>query len=123
MKHKTKEADATLAVHPVPLEYWETCDALQGGFIVTIGEKRLRIHSPVDMRVGEDLNIMIFFSLGHGFDGIKVSTRIVGKDLCSEGGSEQFEYDVEFTAISEEDRLKLRNHLQIRRPTEKTCIG
>jgi hypothetical protein len=123
MKHKPKEADATLVVHPVPLQYWETCDALQGGLIDTIDEKRLHIHSTVDMCVGKDLDIMIFFSLGHGFEGIKVSTKIVGKDFCSGGGPEQFEYEVEFTGISEKDRLKLRNHLQIRRSTGKTCIG
>jgi hypothetical protein len=123
MTHRTKEADATLPIHPVPLRYWETCDALQGGIIVTIDERRLRIQSTVDMGVGENLHIMIFFSLGQGFEGIKVSTKIVGKDLCSEGGPEQFEYEVEFTGMSEEDHLRLRNHLQIRQSTEKTCIG
>ena len=119
MKPKSEKTDATSAFHPVPLDYWETCDARQGGVIVTIDERGLCIHSPVDMRVGGELNIKIFFSCGYVFDDIGASARIVGKDLCYEGGWEAFEYELEFIRMSEEGRLKLRDHLRIRRSSEK----
>ena len=105
------------------LEYWETCDARQGGAIVIIDEKGLCIRSPVDMPVGGELNIKIFFSLGYVSDNIGVSARIVGKDICCEGDWEAFEYELEFMRMSEEGRLKLREHLRIRRLSEKPAFA
>ena len=66
------------------------------------------------MHIGAELRIRIFFSLGYEFDEIQVLARIIGKDLCCEGGWEVYEYELEIVRISEEDRLKLRNLLRIR---------
>ena len=98
----------------VPLEYWETSDARQGGFIVDVNERGLCVLSPVDMYIGGELRISVFFSLGCEFDGFQVLTRIIGKDLCCQEGWESYEYKLEFIGISEEDRPKLSNLLRVR---------
>jgi hypothetical protein len=98
----------------VPLEYWETCDARQGGIIVHVNEGGLCIRSLADMYIGGELRISVFFSLGREFDGFQALVRIIGKDLCCEEGCESYEYELEFVRIAEEDRLKLRNFLRVR---------
>jgi hypothetical protein len=98
----------------IPPEYWETCDSRQGGFVVDINENGLYVRSPVNMYIGGELRIRVLFSLGYEFDGFQALARIIGKDLCSEGGWEAYEYELEFIRISEQDRLKLRNLLGIR---------
>jgi hypothetical protein len=66
------------------------------------------------MPIGAELKIRIFFSLGYEFDEFQVLARIMGEDLCCEGGWEVYEYELEIIRISEEDRLKLGNLLKIR---------
>ena len=97
------------------LEYWETYDSRQGGLILDIKENGLCVRSLMDMYIGGELGIRVFFSIGHGFDGFQALARIIGKDLCSEEGWEVYEYQLEFIGISESDLLKLRNFLRIRR--------
>ena len=99
------------------LEYWETCDSRQGGAIIDINENGLRIRSPIDMYIGGELRIKVFFSLGYGFDEFQALTRIIGKDLCCEEGWEVYEYELEFIGISDQDRLRLRNLRGIRQTT------
>ncbi len=108
------------ATHQVHHEYWETCDASQGGVIGDINERGLLIHSPVAMSIGEELRIRVFFSLGIEFDEFQASVRIIGKDLCCIEGWEAYKYELEFMRMSEEDRLTLIRFLQIRQPKE-TC--
>jgi len=98
----------------VPLGYWETCDTRQGGVIVDINENGLSVRSLVDMYIGAELRIRIFFSLGNEFDRFQVLARTTGKDLCCEEGWESYEYELEFIWIPEQDRLKLRNLLRVR---------
>jgi hypothetical protein len=98
----------------VPLEYWETCDARQGGIIVHVNESGLCIRSLVDMYIGGELRISVFFSLGREFDGFQALVRIIGKDSCYEEGWESYEYELEFVRIAEEDCLKLRTFLRVR---------
>jgi len=46
----------------MPLEYWETCDSRQGGNVVDIDENGLCVRSPIDMFMGGELGIRVFFS-------------------------------------------------------------
>ncbi len=96
------------------LEYWETCDSRQGGDVVDIDENGLCVRSPIDMYIGSESGIRVFFSLRHERDEFQALTRIIGKDLCCECGWEVYEYKLAFIAISEKDRLKLKNLLGIR---------
>jgi hypothetical protein len=98
----------------MPPEYWQTCDARQGGAVVDINQNGICVRSPIDMYVGGELGIRVFFCLGQLFDGFQALVRIIGKDLYPEGGWELYEYELEFIEISEQDRLKLRNLLDIR---------
>ncbi len=93
----------------LPLEYWRTDDVCRGGMVGDVSETGLLIHSLQDVRVGEELNVRIFFPNGYELDGIKVTARIVWKDLHHETDWKGFKYGVEFAQISEEDRLKLAN--------------
>ncbi len=96
------------------LEYWETHDARRGGVIVDINENRLWVRSPVDMHIGAELGISVYFSHGFEFDGFQVLARTAGKDLGCQEGWEVYEYELEFIGISEPDLLRLRNFLKIR---------
>jgi len=114
MKDETRKMNYPGDICSPPPEYWETGDARQGGIIGNISEKGLWIRSLVDMYVGEELRIKVFFPLGYKFDDFAVSAKIVGKDPCCDEGWQTYEYELEFTRISEEARLKLRNLLKIR---------
>jgi len=48
----------------MPFGYWESCDARHGGVIIDIKENGLCVRSLVDMHIGAELRIRIFFSLG-----------------------------------------------------------
>jgi len=92
----------------IPLGYWETCDARQSGVIVDIKENGLCVRSLVDMHIGAEFRIRIFFSLGNELSRFQVLARTIGKDLYCEGGWESYEYELEFIGISEQDRLSIR---------------
>ena len=109
--------------HIVPLGYWETCDARQWGIIGSISEKGIRVHSDINMPIGAKLRIRIFRTLGYEFDKFQALVKITGKDLCWKGGSEAYEYELEFIVISEEDRLKLGNSLTIREEKRRSALG
>ncbi len=106
-----------------PLEYWESSDARQGGLLGDITEKRLFVHSYVDMPTGSELGIKIYFSVGSGFDSFEVLGKVVGKDLCCVEGWEAYEYELEFIRISEEGRHKLRDFLRIRQEKRASQFG
>jgi hypothetical protein len=96
----------------LPLEYWQTDDACRGGLVVNLSEGGLLIHSLQDMPVGKELNVGIFFPNGYEFDGIRVTGKIVWKDLHYETDWNGYKYGIEFVRISEEDREKLVNLLR-----------
>ena len=97
----------------IPLGYWETCDARQSGLITGINESGLCVHSPADLRIGGELGISVFYFLGNEFDGFQALTKIVGKDRYRDEGWEAYEYELEFSGLSEPDRLKLRHLIHI----------
>jgi hypothetical protein len=101
------------------LEYWETCDSRQGEAVVDIDENGLCVRSPIDMLLGSELGIRVFFSLGHELDAFQALVRIIGKDVCCEYGWELYEYKLAFIRISEQDRLKLKNLTNIRQVKEE----
>ena len=115
MTDEIQKTQGPRLLHNSPVEYWETYDARQGGLVGPISENGACIRSPVSMHIGAELRIRIFFFLGYEFDEIQVLARIIGKDLCCEGGWGVYEYELEIMRISEEDRLKLGNLLGIRR--------
>ena len=114
MQSETENTIDLRAVQNLPLGYWETYDARQGGVIRHMSQTGLSIHSHVDMRVGGELRIKIFLSHGLTFDHIPVLTRITRKDLLPERVWETYAYELEILRISEEDRLKLEDHLRVR---------
>jgi hypothetical protein len=98
----------------VPIGYWEICDSRQGGVIVDINEQALCVRSPLDMHIGAELPISIFLSAGDAFARFQVLTRAIRKDLGCEEGWPVYEYELELIYMAEQDRLKLRNLLNIR---------
>ena len=98
----------------MPIEYWETCDASQGGVIVDINENGLSVRSLSDMDIGQELRMSIFFSFGNEFDQFQVLAKTTGKELGCEEGWEIYIYELRFLEISDQDRLKLRTFLGLR---------
>ena len=114
MKDEIEKIEHPEVSHRMPFDYWETCDASQGGLIGDITEKGLLIQSPVEMPMGGELRIKVFFSVGIKFYEFQPLVKIVGKDLCCVDDWEAYEYKLIFISISKEERLKLRNLLSIR---------
>ena len=118
MKRRVEKAEVYPALDSVPLDYWETSDAQQGGIINRIDEKGLGIHSHVDMPIGRELPMRIFFSSGGVFDGFDASARIMRKSrFCQEGG-ETYDYELAFLQLSDSGRQKLSDLLKIRQLRE-----
>ena len=92
----------------MPFGYWESCDARYGGVIMDIKENGLCVRSLVDMHIGAELRIRIFFSLGNEFCRFQVLARTIGKELCCGEGWKAYEYELEFVEMSEQDRLGIR---------------
>lgn len=114
MKRKVEKVEVCPILPPVPLDYWETSDARQGGGIDRIDEKGLCVHSHVNMPVGRELPMRIFFSPGGTFDGFEVLVKVVSKDLCCQEGWETYDYELQFLQLSERGRQKLADLLNIR---------
>ena len=100
--------------HCMLFDYWETFDASHGGVIEDINEKSLLIQSPVNLSLGNELRIKVFFCVGIKLIRFQPFVKVVGKDLCRVEGLEAYEYKLKFIKISKENRLKLRNLLSIR---------
>ena len=107
----------------LPLEYWQTDDACRGGLVGNLSEGGLLIHSLQDMPVGKGLNVRIFFPNGYEFDGIRVTGKIVWKDLHYETDWKGYKYGIEFVQISEQDREKLVNLLRSPSILEEISVG
>jgi c-di-GMP-binding flagellar brake protein YcgR len=76
-----------------------------------VSETGLLIYSIQDLPVGTHLGIRVFFSKGSEFDGFQLRARIVWKGPHREPEWEGYQYGLEFTAISDEDRHQLVNLL------------
>ncbi len=98
----------------LPLEYRDgDGSCLRGGIVVNASEGGFLIETTRDMPVGTELNITVLFPKGFELANFSVVAKIVRKEPyrredwkgvpCREG----YQYGLEFTEISHEDRLKL----------------
>jgi hypothetical protein len=92
--------------------YGETEDSCHGGLVENLQENGLLIYSIRDMPVETELQIKVFFSRGHGFDGFKAFARVIWKSSERQSGWNGFKYRLEFIHLTSEDRLKLQALLQ-----------
>ncbi len=99
----------------LPLEYWETDDSFYGGVVSNVSETGLLVHSVRDIPISSELNIRVFFPDGYRFEGFRVTAKVLWKELHHETDWKVYQYGLEFSRISEEDRRKLlkliNNHL------------
>lgn len=113
-----KKIDFPVICYSEPLKYWETCDGSHGGVIVSINKNGLRIRSHVNVRLGGELRLSVFFMRKYGFDGFQLLAKILRKDVYSGADWETYEYDLGIIKISQEDHLKLRYLLKFRKARE-----
>lgn len=95
----------------LPLQYWETHDSSKGGLVGNVSETGLLIFSIEDMRIGIDLKVKVYFSLGDDFKGIEAFAKIIWKGLHFESDWKGYRYGLEFIQISPEDQENLRELL------------
>ncbi|OGP53373.1 MAG: hypothetical protein A2162_06730 [Deltaproteobacteria bacterium RBG_13_52_11b] len=91
----------------LPLEYWKTDNACRGGLVCNVSKKGLCIYSVHDMPVGGELEIRVFFPNEYEFDGFRVRTKIVWKEVRYETDWKGYQYGLEFVQIPAEDDWKL----------------
>jgi len=98
----------------LPLEYRDgNGSCLRGGIVVNASEGGFLIETVRDIPVGTELNVTVLFPKGFELTNFKVVAMIVRKEPyrredwkgvpCREG----YQYGLEFTQISQEDRWKL----------------
>ncbi len=96
----------------LPLEYWQTDDALHGGMVGNLSDGGLLIYSARDIPTGRELNVRVFFPNGYEFDGIRIIGKIVWKQPHYDVDWTGYGYGFEFTQILEQDRQKLMDLLR-----------
>ncbi len=98
----------------LPLEYRDgDGSCLRGGIVVNASEGGFLIETTRDIPVGTELDVTVLFPKGFELTHFKVAAMIVRKEPyrredwkgvpCQQG----YQYGLEFTQISEKDRLKL----------------
>ncbi len=98
----------------LPLEYREMDDSgLRGAVAVNASERGFLIESPRDIPVGTELTMTVLYPKGFALANFKVKAKIVWRepywreDLKKDRSSKGYQYGLEFTQISDEDRWKL----------------
>ncbi len=96
----------------LPLDYWETSDALMAGLVADISETGLRIHSVLPIQVGAELKIGVYVPKDeYTFGSIERRGKIIWRTLHQEGGWKGNQCGLYLTEISLEDREKLKQLL------------
>ncbi len=98
----------------LPVEYWETEDAVQAGVVFNVSETGLLIHSTKDMAVGSELTIKISYSVGYDFETIQSLAKIIWRDSQQEQNWRGYKYGIEFIRMSPQDRQKLKQRIILR---------
>ena len=91
----------------LPFEYWKTDDGCHAGLVGNLSETGALIYSIGNMPIGTQLNIRIFFIKGYELAAFQAMARIVWEEDCFQENWKGYQYGLEFTSISQEDRCKL----------------
>ncbi len=98
----------------LPLEYQDgDGSGLRGGIVVNASEGGFLVEATRDIPVGTELNVTVLFAKGFRLADFKVVAKIVWKkpyskeDLKGSQYWKGYQYGLECTQMSEEDRLKL----------------
>jgi hypothetical protein len=95
----------------LPLQYWETHDSSKGGLVGNVSETGLLIYSIEDMRIGIELKVKVYFSLGDDFKSFEAFAKINWKEMHFESDWKGYKYGLEVIQISMEDQENLRELL------------
>ncbi len=99
----------------LPLEFKSEDGIPHGAIVRNISEGGLLICSTLDMPVGRELKVAVFFADEYELDQLMGSSRIARKVPHSETDWEGYKYALEFVEISIENRRKhaklMNNHL------------
>ncbi len=98
----------------LPIEYWETEDAVIGGIIFNVSEAGLLIYSTQDMAIGTELTIKLNYSFGDDFETVQSLAMIIWKDLHQDKSQQGYKYGLEFIQLSPQDRQKLKQWITLR---------
>ena len=82
------------------------------GLTIDVSETGLLIQTLREIPVGTRIDIEILFPEKLCLPNFKAEAEIVWKDICSLGDWEGYQYGLEFSQVSKEDYLKLRQILR-----------
>ena len=93
----------------LPLDYWETPDVVQGGYVADISKAALCIHSIHRIEINAKLKIRIYLSKEqNSFDSIEGSGKIVWRDFHREADWHGYKYGVYLTQMASYDQERLK---------------
>jgi hypothetical protein len=98
----------------LPLEYQDTGDlSLRGAMVINAGEGGFLIECTRDIPVGTELKVSLLFSKGFELANFEAVAKVVRKEPHQKENSngnqywEGYQYGLEFTQVSKDDRWKL----------------
>ena len=91
----------------LPLDYWETLDAVQGGIVTNISESGILFHSVHKIEIGANLMIRVYLSKEYGLDQAEGSGRIVWMSPHQEQDWQGYKYSFHIMQMHLDDRDRL----------------
>ncbi len=105
-----RKGSRTMVSLPLHFQAGEN-EGVYPGLTIDASETGLLIQTLKEMPVGIRIDIEILFPKKLNLANFKAEAEIVWKDICSRGDWEGYQYGLEFTQVSKEDYLKLRQIL------------
>jgi PilZ domain len=76
----------------LPLDYWQTPDAIQGGLVANVSETGLLMHSVHKIQIGTKLRVRVYLSKDNSLDCIEGNAKIVWMNFHREQDWKGYRY-------------------------------
>ena len=104
----------------LPLDYWETPDAVRGGLVVDMSEAGLRIHSVHPIIIGAELKVRVYvLKEEYTFGTMDGRGKIIWRTLHRDGTWKGYAWGLYLTEMATDDRERLRQLLVYQREDQE----
>ena len=95
----------------LPLDYWQTAEAIKGGLVANISEAGLLMYSVHKIEIGGNLGIRVYFLKDNRLDCIEGDAKIVWMDSHREDNWVGDRYGVYITQMPLDYKERLMGYL------------
>ena len=98
----------------LPLDLWQTPDAVLGGVVTDMSEVGLGFRSIHEIQISADLGIRVYLSRGEfSFDSIEGTGRIIWRTAHQEQGWKGYRYGMYILKMASYSRDRLMKYIQM----------